>query len=539
MKKHFPYFAKEDACIYLDSAASSQKPQVLLDAYTRLICEGMANVHRSAYRLAGQRTAEFEAARAIVASFIGADTSEIIWTKGATESINLVALCYVEPLLQSGDVIVLSELEHHANLVPWQQLCQRTGAQLRFIPVDASGQLSLLHLSEIINEQVKFVAITAMSNVLGSVTPIHDIIARAKELGAAVLVDAAQYVVHEKIDVRAWDCDFLCFSAHKLFGPTGLGVLYAKSSHQTHMSPWLYGGEMVTQVESMSAQFQPGPLKFEAGTPAINEVIAFADVIQWLNSLNSEEIFRQERRLLARLEHGLDQIQGLTRYSNADNRASIACFSVEALHCHDVASLLDSQGIAVRAGQLCAMPLVAMLLDQGVVRVSISMYTDEHDIDVLLTALQGIVSNEHTLKTTPAQRKNAGGVSLDRALELSKARSWEQKNRLLMQWGRDAETLVSTIRKDEYRVSGCESPTWLKCEEIGGTWQFTADSEARLVRGLLVLVLSLVNGKSGEELGSTNIQQILAELGITRYLSPSRTNGILAVIQKIVDVTKR
>ena len=533
LKKYFPYFTKESACIYLDSAATSQKPQTLIDAYTRLISEGSANVHRSAYRLAGQRTDEFEAARATVASFIGADTSEIIWTKGATEAINLVARCYVEPLLQSGDVIVLSELEHHANLVPWQQLCLRTGAQLRFIPVDASGQLSLLHLSEIINEQVKFVAITAMSNVLGSVTPIQDIIARAKALGVAVLIDAAQYAAHEKIDVRAWGCDFLCFSAHKLFGPTGLGVLYAKAKHQNHMSPWLYGGEMVTQVDALSAEFQQGQLKFEAGTPAINEAIAFAEVIQWLNSLNREEIFRQERRLLARLEYGLDQIQGLTRYSNADNRDAIACFSIAGFHSSDVAALLDSRGIAVRAGQLCAMPLVAMLNAQGVIRVSISMYTDTDDIDALLIALHEMIANETNVDSLTTTQKVSSSSDDELMKALCNARAWEQKSRLLMQWGREASTQNVDLRRDDYRVHGCESATWISGKEVHDRWHFVADSEARLVRGLLCLVLSRVNEKSSAEILNMDLLDELNRAGLSAHLSASRNNGIVAVVQQI------
>ncbi|TDQ51250.1 aminotransferase class V-fold PLP-dependent enzyme [Permianibacter aggregans] len=523
VKSEFPFFSLPNHPVYLDSAATTQKPRVLIDAYSRLLCQGVANVHRSAYRLANQWTDAFEQARQTVADFLGANASSMVWTRGTTESINLVARCFVEPMLKPGDRIAVSLLEHHANLVPWQQVCQRTGAELVFLPLNVEHQLDVSKLDEFFSTPVRFVAVTAMSNALGIVNDIPAIVAAAHRHQAKVLVDAAQYVAHQPIHVRAWDCDFLAFSAHKLYGPTGLGVLYGKPQLLASMLPWLTGGEMVTSVQQFSAEFQQAPLKFEAGTPAFIEAVAFAEVLRWLGTLDRQAFHAQEQKLLQMLDKGLDDIRHVHRLIKVGERAAISSFVVEAWHASDVASLLNERNIALRAGQLCAMPLLARLQQPALLRVSLGLYSDENDINALLNTL-----NDLSASTKSTAQVNDNPISL-----MQQARSWEQKNRVLMQLGKQWSLPVPVPHHDSNQVQGCDSSTWLVGQYQQQQWTFAIDSEARIIRGIGALLSTLVNDKSSQQILAMDLAAELNQLGLTAHLSASRNNGVRAIIERI------
>ena len=523
VKSEFPFFSQPNHPVYLDSAATTQKPRVLIDAYSRLLCQGVANVHRSAYRLANQWTDAFEQARQTVADFIGADASSMVWTRGTTESINLVARCFVEPMLKPGDRIAVSLLEHHANLVPWQQVCQRTGAELVFLPLNVEHRIDVTKLDEFFSTPVRFVAVTAMSNALGIINDIPAIVAAAHRHQTKVLVDAAQYVAHQPIDVRAWDCDFLAFSAHKLYGPTGLGVLYGKPELLASMTPWLTGGEMVTSVQQFSAEFQQAPLKFEAGTPAFIEAVVFAEVLRWLGELDRQAIHAQEQKLLQLLDKGLDDIDHVRRLIKVGERAAISSFVVDAWHASDVASMLNERGIALRAGQLCAMPLLARLQQPALLRVSLGLYSDESDIHALLNALNDL----------SAPTKSSAQVSDNPFSLMQQARSWEQKNRMLMQLGKQWSLPVPVPRQESNQVQGCDSATWLVGQYQQQQWIFAIDSEARIIRGIGALLSTLVNGKTSQQILAMDLAAELNQLGLTAHLSASRNNGVRAIIARI------
>ncbi len=533
LRHHFPYFNHHPDHVYLDSAATAQKPESVLTAMHDYFLHGAVNVHRGAYQRANHITGAFEHARTVVAQFINApDPRSIVWTRGSTEAINLVAFSYGEKQIHAGDVIVVSALEHHANFVPWQQLCARKNATLRVLPITADGAIDEQHIDDVIDDHVKLVAITAMSNVLGTVTPVKKIIARAHARGAVVLVDAAQAIVHQAIDVQQLDCDFLVFSAHKVYGPTGLGVLYGKYEHLDDMVPWQTGGEMVQSVSVSQTLFQPPPLRFEAGTPPIAEVIGLSAALTFLQSLDRDAIFAREHALMTRLENALGEFSEVNRFSNAPQRQALVSFAVDGLHHTDIAAQLDHAGVAVRAGQLCAMPLLQRLNVAGVVRVSFGLYSDERDVDAFINALRPIINAERkTLQ--PATNADTFTSSSTFLEALKNARGWLAKQRLLLQHGGEQKPWSRAERERAIAISGCESATWLRVHKNADTLIFELDSEARIVAGLGAVILALVNHHSAQHIAAIDFEQELQSLGISGQLSPSRRHGVWAIITTI------
>jgi cysteine desulfurase/selenocysteine lyase len=377
--------------VYLDSAATSQKPQAVIDALVNYYSEYNANIHRGVYEIAARATEAFEGARAKVAQFINADSREVIWTRNTTESINLVAYSWGLNNLKPGDVILTSELEHHSNLVPWQLLAEKTGAQLRFIPVDDRGLLVLDDLDNLL-QGVKLVAIAHVSNTLGTIVPLDVIIPKAHAAGALVLVDGAQAVPHMAVDVKALDADFYAFSAHKMLGPTGIGVLYGKRALLEAMPPFLAGGDMIHKVEYSKASFNELPWKFEAGTSNIADAIAFGFAIDYLNEIGPEWIRDHERGLtgyaLERLS-GLES-RGLAVYGPKDPAlvSGVLSFNYGDIHAHDLASILDTEGVCVRAGHHCTMPLMDKMGWTATARASFYVYNTEEDVDALVAGLE-------------------------------------------------------------------------------------------------------------------------------------------------------
>ncbi len=390
----FPILAKPTSrgkrLVYLDSAATSQKPQSVIEALVTYYSEYNANIHRGVYEIAARATDAFEAARENVARFINADSREVIWTRNATEAINLVGYSWGLNNIRSGDVILTSQLEHHSNLVPWQLLAEKTGATLRFIPVDDRGVLQLENLDALL-DGVKLLAISHVSNTLGTITPLEEIIPKAHAAGATVLVDGAQGVPHLAVDVRALDVDFYAFSGHKMLGPTGIGVLYGKRALLEAMPPFLAGGDMIRKVEYEHTSFNDLPWKFEAGTSNIADAIGLGAAVDYLRDLGMDWVRAHEQELLAYALERLAPLEtrGLAIYGPKDPRlvSGVLSFNFADIHAHDLASILDTEGVCVRAGHHCTMPLMEKMGWPATARASFYIYNTRADVDALVAGL--------------------------------------------------------------------------------------------------------------------------------------------------------
>lgn len=376
--------------VFLDSAASSQKPRQVIDAMTCYYETGHANVHRGIHVLSERATAAYEAARDRVQAFINAKSRrEIIYTRNATESMNLVVATWGRAQLGPGDVVVLSVMEHHSNIVPWQILAAEKGFTLRYIPITADGQLDQEAYAAFLREGgVKMVSVMQVSNVLGTVNPVAEMIAQAHAVGALFMIDGAQSVPHFKVDVQALDVDFLAFSAHKMAGPTGIGILYGKRALLEAMPPYMGGGDMIKRVTLEKTDWNDLPYKFEAGTPAIAEAVGLGAAVDYLTALGMDNILTHERILVSYALDRLSEVPGLTLYGpSLDKRNGVVTFSLKDIHAHDLAQLADEQGVAVRAGHHCAMPLHKVLGVPATARASFYMYNTTEDVDVLVEAI--------------------------------------------------------------------------------------------------------------------------------------------------------
>jgi cysteine desulfurase/selenocysteine lyase len=394
VRAQFPIIASPPggrALHYLDSAATAQKPRAVLDAMTAFYESANANIHRGAYGLAAAATAAYEDARAEVARFIhAADVREVIFTRGTTSAVNAVAQAWGGANLQAGDEILVTAMEHHANLVPWQIAAQRAGARIVGVGITDAGELDLDDLRAKLSPRTKVLAITSLSNVLGTIVPLDVVIPMAKAVGARVLVDAAQSVAHLPTDVQAIGADWLVFSGHKLGGPTGIGVLWGRLDVLSAMPPFEGGGGMIELVELERSTYAPPPARFEAGTPPIAEAVGLAAALRWIGATGFDRIAAHEARMLAELEAALDAIPGVVRHGQAAHRASVCSFSVGEAHPHDVATILDAEGVAIRAGHHCAQPLMRRLRVPATARASVSPYTDASDIDALVRGVRRV-----------------------------------------------------------------------------------------------------------------------------------------------------
>ncbi|OZG41403.1 MULTISPECIES: SufS family cysteine desulfurase [Aeromonas] len=391
LRSQFPALAQEvngHPLVYLDNAATTQKPQAVLDAINHYYRADNANVHRAAHALSGRSTRAFENARETVARFINAPRShEVIWTRGTTEAINLVAQSWGMSELKAGDEIILSTLEHHANIVPWQLVAQRTGAVIRVIPLDERGDLDMAAYLALLGPRTRLVSVAHVSNALGTVNPVEQIVAAAKAAGALTLIDGAQAVAHLEVDVQAIGCDFYAFSGHKLYGPTGIGVLWGRTELLEWMPPWQAGGEMIDRVSFGGTTFNTLPFKFEAGTPHIAGAIGLAAAIDFVMEQDRGLLANHEQALTNYLVAGLRQIPGLRLVGEPGQRAGAVSFLLTDIHPQDAATLLDMQGIALRVGHHCAMPLMESLGIGGTLRASLACYNNRDDVDALLAAL--------------------------------------------------------------------------------------------------------------------------------------------------------
>jgi len=373
---------------YLDNAATTQKPKAVLQAMDDYYQKHNANVHRSVHVLSEEATALYESARKKVKHFIHAHShKEIIFVRGATEGINLVASSFLAPKLQPGDVILVSMMEHHSNIVPWQWVAEKAGAKVVPIPITQAGELDLDAFASLLNEKVKMLALSAVSNALGTINPIKQCIAQAKKFGIPVLIDAAQASLHQKIDVQDLGCDFLVFSGHKMLGPTGIGVLYGLEKHLQIMPPYQFGGEMILSVGFDKTTFNEPPYRFEAGTPAIAEAIGLGAAIDYIEHIGIENIYAREKALLDYATTALKKIPGLRIIGEAQHKVAVISFTLDDIHPHDLASLIDGEGVAIRAGHHCAMPLMKFYGLPATSRASMCFYNTEEEIDKLVQAI--------------------------------------------------------------------------------------------------------------------------------------------------------
>ena len=392
IRRQFPVLNREvkgNSLVYLDNAATSQKPQVVIDELVKYYQEYNANIHRGIHTLAEEATAAFENTRDAVQEFIHAvSREEIIFTRGTTESINLVAAAWGRKNISKGDELIISAMEHHSNIVPWQMLCEEKGASLKIIPINDDGELLIEDFKKLLNSKTKLVSIVHVSNALGTINPVKEIIELAHKAGAVVLVDGAQSVVHMNIDVQELGCDFFAFSSHKMYGPTGVGVLFGKKELLEAMPPFQGGGEMIKEVTFEKTTYNDLPYKFEAGTPNIADTIAFKAAIEFIRKTGRDKVRCHENELLTYATGELEKIPGVRIIGKAKEKTSVISFIIDKLHPQDIGVLLDNQGIAVRTGHHCTQPLMHRFGIPGTVRVSFAMYNTKDEVDRLIEGLQ-------------------------------------------------------------------------------------------------------------------------------------------------------
>lgn len=374
--------------VYLDNGASTQKPQSVIDAISSFYTHDNSNVHRGIHTLSQRATDRFEAARSTVRDFLNAKSdAEIVFTRGTTDSINLVASSFVRSLCQAGDEVLITAMEHHSNIVPWQLLEQQMGIKLKVIPIDQDGELLYDEFEALLSDKTKLLAVTQLSNALGTITPLKKMIDEAHAVGAKVLVDGAQAIAHTPVDVQALDCDFYAFSGHKIFGPTGIGVLYGKQDLLDRMPPYQGGGDMIKVVSFSGTEFNELPYKFEAGTPNIAGVIGLAEALDYVSNIGIEAMAAHEHELLSYGTEKILQIDGLRLIGRAKEKASILSFDIDGVHASDLGTLLDHQGVAIRVGHHCAMPVMEFFGVNATARASLAFYNNKADIDALIAAI--------------------------------------------------------------------------------------------------------------------------------------------------------
>ncbi|NQV30869.1 MAG: cysteine desulfurase [Candidatus Marinimicrobia bacterium] len=391
IRSEFPILQTEvygKPLVYADNAASTQKPSQVIDSISELYTQHYANIHRGVHYLSQKSTALYEGARETVRKFINADKlQEIVFVRGTTEGVNLVASSFLDPLLEAGDEILISEMEHHSNIIPWQMLATRRGAKLKIIPMLENGELDLQALPGLLDAKVKLIAVTQMSNSLGTINDVSSIIDQAHSKGIPVLIDGAQSIAHMAIDVQALDCDFFVFSGHKIYGPTGIGVLYAKEKHLLGMQPYQGGGDMILSVSFEKTEYNELPYKFEAGTPNIEGAIGLAKALDYVSDLSITAIDAYEQELLSYATEQFGNISGLRIIGNAAAKGSIISFVLVGIHPHDVGTIMDMEGVAVRTGHHCTQPVMDFYKVPATTRVSLSFYNTKAEIDGICSAI--------------------------------------------------------------------------------------------------------------------------------------------------------
>jgi cysteine desulfurase/selenocysteine lyase len=540
--------------VYLDNAASTQKPRPVIDAVARFYEADNANVHRGAHALSDRATRAYERARETSRKFINARRAEeVVFVRGATEAINLVAQTFGRRNVGPGDEVLVTEMEHHANLVPWQQLCLEKGARLRAIPITEDGELRLKALDGLLTPRTRLVALSHVSNALGTVNPVKAVTEVAHRAGVPVLVDGAQAVPHLGVDVQDLGCDFYAFSGHKVYGPMGVGVLYGRLDLLESMPPWQFGGDMVHTVDLDGTTFSEPPYRFEAGTPNVAGAVGLAAALEFLEEVGRPVAADHEARLLALAVRRLEEIPGVRLIGEPADRAGLVSFVLEgtSLSALDVGTRLDAEGIAVRTGNHCCQPLMRRLGIAGTIRASFAMYNTTDDVERFASALRaiaGLGTTGRKVSAGPQARDEAEAAYPDpiaatveaaaSALldEFDGIEDLAERCEFLIELGRKAPSLPTTLRTEGNRVHGCQSTVYLAARVRPGTRdvvEFLADSDSELVRGLLTLLQRLFSGQRAGDVLAFDLPTFLARVGLDSNLSTARRNGLAAVIKRL------
>jgi cysteine desulfurase/selenocysteine lyase len=554
VRKDFPILRQEihgESLVYLDNAATTQKPQAVLDALQHYYSHDNANIHRAVHLLSERATRAYEEARQKIGRFLGAaEAREIIFVRGATEGINLVAQSWGRPNLRAGDEIILSAMEHHSNIVPWQLLCEQTGAVLRIVPIGDDGDFLLDEYEKLLSDRTRLVSVVHVSNSLGTIAPVQRIIELAHARGARVLLDGAQSAPHLPIDVRELDCDFFVCSGHKLYGPTGIGVLYGKAELLERMPPYQGGGDMIKSVTFAKTTYADLPSKFEAGTPHIAGAIGLGAALDYVQSVGLEKIAAHEDMLLRYATERMRQIPGVRLIGTAPHKTAVVSFVVEEppIASLDIGTKLDLEGIAVRTGHHCCQPVMDRFGIPGTTRISFAMYNTTAEIDLFVDALRGIVADA-AAKSQPAAQTKGMEPAYPRAVAASPQaaadelaedfdlfENWGERYQYLIDMGEDIPPLPDAFRTETNRVRGCQSTVFLwsrKRPDTTDVVEFLADSDADIVRGLIAVLERLYSGQKAEQVLAFDIEGFFARLGLDQHLTLGRRNGLSAMVQRI------
>lgn len=540
--------------VYLDNAATTQKPRAVIAAISHHYEAQNANVHRGVYALSQAASAAYEAAREKVRAFINAaEEAEIIFTRGTTESINLVASSYGRTFLKSGDEIVISAMEHHSNIVPWQIVCQQTGAKLRVVPMNERGEFQLGEYEKILGPRTRMVAVVHVSNSLGTVNPVEKIIELAHQRGAMVLVDGAQWVAHHRTDVVALDADFYAFSGHKLYGPTGIGVLYGKRKLLEAMPPYQGGGDMIASVTFEKTEYAELPNKFEAGTPHIAGAVGLGAAIDFVQSVGLEKIAAHEADLLFYATEKIGAISGVRIIGTAAKKAGVISMVIEspAISAMDLAVKLDAHGIAIRNGHHCCQPVMERFGIPATARASFGLYNTRQEVDALVSGLTQIIG-EHVPRSAaiPSGANNAPQAELkfpapwaaspaaaaDRLAEDFEALGdRDARNEYVLELGEKLPPMPDVLKTSATRVHGCMSVVHLfgvaRPEE--NRLDFLADSDAHIVRGLIAMLQRLFAGQRADDILAFDVEAFFSRIGLDQFISSQRRNGLAGMVRRI------
>jgi cysteine desulfurase/selenocysteine lyase len=540
--------------VYLDNGATTQKPQQVIDAITRYYESENANIHRGVYQLSQTATHLYEQVRTKVARFINAsDEREIIFTRGTTEGINLVAQAWGGAFLKAGDEVLISAMEHHSNIVPWQMICQTTGAVLRVIPMNDAGELLLEDYTQLLSSKTRLVAVCHLSNSLGTINPVKQMIEQAHGIGAKVLIDGAQWVAHYVTDVQELDADFYVFSGHKLFGPTGVGVLYGKLELLSSMPPWQGGGDMIESVTFEKTTYADLPNKFEAGTPNIAGAVGLGAAIDFVTSLDFEAVHAHEIALLEYATEKLQAIPGLRVIGTAANKGSLISFVIEhpPIASYDIGVALDRQGIAVRTGHHCCQPVMDRLHVSSTTRASFAMYNTRADVDRLLNAVKQLVATE-AAQATPAPPSVQGRIQFPKPFASSPTVAgqelieffdylpdWDARMHEVVGLGTHLPPMPAELKTEATRVHGCQSTVHLFGVSQDDRLDFVADSDAALVKGLIGILQRVYAGQKAADVLAFDIEKFLHRIGLEDHLSMGRRNGLEGMIKKVRELAAR
>jgi len=560
IRADFPILAERangKSLVYLDNAATTQKPAAVINAIDSYYRTQNANVHRAVHMLSARATDAYEGSREKVRRFLNAKaTQQVIFTRGTTEAINLVAQTHARSTLKPGDEVVISHLEHHSNIVPWQMVCEQTGAKLRVIPVSDAGEIVLDEFAKLLSRRTRIVAVSHVSNALGTINPIKTIIDAAHAVGAVVLIDGAQATSHLKVDVQALGCDFYALSGHKMFGPTGIGVLYGRLELLEAMPPYQGGGDMISEVKLERTLYNDLPYKFEAGTPHIAGAIGLGAAVDYLESIGLDRIAAYEHELLAYGAAALAKVPGVRIYGNAASKAAVFSFVMEdpPVASLDLGTQLDFLGIAVRTGHHCCQPLMDRYGIPGTARASLAVYNTREEIDALVAGLQSIRAAELRKSprsaATPAKSEpsladvkfpaesapSPAKAAEELADDLEFLGDWEQRYQYLEEIGSKLPPMPAIMKNEATRVHGCQSVVHMVARKRPGTpdvVEFLADSDAGLVRGLIAVLQKLFSGQRVRDITGFDIEGFFKRVGLDQHLTAGRRNGLESMVKRL------